>query len=141
MGFKVEGIERLVRRLEATPARVNARMADELEDVGADLKAVSQSRAPMLTGELRAQAYSEVYKSPGGASVEVGYDGPPEYLLVQHEGGWKNLKAWGNSYGPTRIENYTTPGTSSKFLENPWTEGLPSYKRRVREAVRKGLSG
>ncbi len=136
MGFRVEGIERLVRRLEATPARVNARMADELEDIGANLKAVSQSRAPMLTGELRAQAYSEVYKSPTGASVEVGYDGPPDYLLVQHEGGWRRHPSSGE---PTRIENYSTPGTSSKFLERPWLESLPTNKRRVREAVRKGL--
>lgn len=139
MSIEVKGVERLTRKLDTMPQRTIDSAYDELEDIGEDLKAVSQARAPFRPGggeHLRYQAYSTPTRGVNSASVEVGYDGPDDYLLVQHEGGWENFMG---EYGPKRIEHYTTAGSGSKFLENPWTESLPANKRRVRDAVRRGL--
>jgi hypothetical protein len=138
MGFGVEGVDRLVGKLEAMPARVKFSVVSELDDIGKDLKADSQAVAPFEEGDLRAQAYSGVFESGDDPYLEMGYDGPRDYLLVQHEGGWRNFMG---QYGPKRIENYTTPGTGPKFLERPWLENKPRYKVAVKDAVRKGLRG
>lgn len=139
MSIRVEGVDRLTRKLDAMPQRTIDSVYDEMEDIGEDLKAVSQQRAPMLTGELRAQAYVTSSRGVNSASVEVGYDGPEGYLIPMHEGGWRNLRAWGNDYGPTRIEKWTTPGSGPKFIEGPFAETLAVNRRRIRNAVRRGL--
>lgn len=136
MAAKVIGMDRLTSRLTRTPKRVESEVTGELRRIGRDLMQESQGRAPFKEGDLRSSAYSRVSPGPNGPELEVGYSGPEGYLLVMHEGGWLNFMG---RYGPKKIENYATPGTGAKFLENPWTENLPRYKQRVREAMRKGL--
>ncbi len=139
--MRLEGVDRLTRKLNASPARVERRAKDTLSDVGADLKGRSQSVAPYRPGEsdhLRDHAFSEVSSGRGGPELQVGYEGPQDYLLVQHEGGWLNFMG---TEGPKRIENYTTPGTGPKFLETPYLENKNRYKREIADAVRRALRG
>lgn len=153
-GVRVEGAYRVASKLERIDLNVKLSTRAEMHDIGDDLKNESQRLAPYRPGHsedegeggdnmhLREHAYSDVSKvGPDITELEVGYEGPPGYLLVQHEGGWRNLRAWGRDYGPTQIRNYTTSGTRSKFLEAPWVASLPSNKGRIRGAVRRGLRG
>lgn len=138
MASSLVGLEKLNKRLDAIPRRVRDEVHDELEDIGKDLKEASQGVVPYDQGDLRDAAYSRPSKHENGASVEVGYEGLP-YIIVQHEGGWRNLVAWGREMGPTRIRNYTTPGTGPKFLEAPFAERKAQYKVRIRNAAIRGL--
>jgi hypothetical protein len=136
MPIRVEGVERLVAKLDRITPSVYDELGDELDSIGSDLKAKSVSVAPFREGDLRESAYHNLHASYPDLEMTVGYDGPPDYLLVQHEGGWENFMG---EYGPKRIENYTTPGTGPKFLENPWTQNKAQYKRRSQQAARRGL--
>lgn len=139
--MKVEGIDKLVSRFDTLPRHIGSEVTDELQDIGDDLKDASQAVAPYAPGDsehLRDKAYSHVDSTANGATLEVGYDGPQGYLLVQHEGGWKNYRG---QYGPLRISDYTTPGTGPKFLEKPWLAMKPRAIQRVRDAVQRGMRG
>lgn len=135
MGFKVEGIDRLTRKLEAMPRRVEAQTRDELEDIGEDLKEESQSRVSVQSGELKDSAYSRMQRSENGPAVEVGYEGLP-YIIPHHEGFWRNFRG---EYGPLEMDY--PGGGQPKWHERSFLEGLPSYKRRIQGAVRRGLRG
>lgn len=142
MSMSLEGADRLQRKLDALPDNVNDEVYDEIRDFGDDVKDRSKERAPYRPGDsdhLRDHAYSHPSKTPNGAECEIGYDGPQDYLMVQHEGGWLDLVAWGVHYGPTRIENYTTPGTGPKFLEAPFAEMKPEGRARITGAAKRGL--
>ncbi len=139
--MKLVGVDRLARKLSASPARVERRAKDTLSDAGQDLKGRSQSVAPYRPGEsdhLRDHAFSEVSSGRGGPELQVGYEGPEGYLYVQHEAHWENFMG---RYGPKDIENYTTPGTGPKFLEAPYLENKDRYKREIADAVRRALRG
>jgi len=135
---RVQGVDRLIGKLGAIPSNTESEVADELEDVGEELQADSQAVAPFEEGDLRVAAYHDVAHVGDTVTLVVGYLGPRDYLLVQHEGGWENFMG---QYGPKEIENYTTPGTSDKFLERPWLENKPRYKQAVKEATKRGLRG
>ncbi len=136
--MRVDGVGRLSAKLSAIPPRTERSIRDELGDVGEDLKRRSQDVAPKDTGHLRKQAFSDVSRGVGGPSVEIGYNGPANYLLVQHEGMWLNFM--GNQ-GPKDIQNYTTPGTGPKFLERPWLASKGGYVEDIKDAAREGVNG
>ena len=142
--FKVSGDARLERRLTTMPTRVLDEVEDEIKQIGEDLKRESVALAPFRPNEdenpqhLRMQAYTDPSRTNNSVHNEIGYDGPQDYLLVQHEGGWLNYRG---EYGPKRIENYTTPGTGPKFLESPFAENKDNYKRRLRAAAKRGMNG
>lgn len=136
MAARVEGVSRLLSRFQSTPRRVEGEVASTLRGIGRDLKSESQSVAPFKEGDLRASWFDDVTRDANGATLEAGYDGPRDYLLVQHEGGWLNHMG---RNGPVDIRNYTTPGTGPKFLERPFAANLPKYKKAVKEAMQRAL--
>ena len=140
--MRVEGVGRLTRKLEASTGRVERRAKEALGDVGEDLKTRSQAVAPYRpaaeSDHLRDHAFADVSRGRGGPELEVGYEGPEGYLLVQHYGGWLNHMGY---RGPVDIEHYTTPGTGPFFLERPWLENKPRYVRELEEAARKAVRG
>lgn len=138
MGFRVEGLNGLVAKLEAIPGQAAGEMRDEMERIVKDAEGKSVRVAPFEDGDLRASSYSFVDGPRMRPVGEVGYIGPEGYLLVQHEGGWENFMG---KYGPKRIENYTTPNTGPKFLEAPWLENKPRYQVAIKDAVKRGLRG
>src|SRR5215212_4161890 len=146
---RVNGGAQVTAKLNSMHSRTMDECRDELRDIGGDLWGRSITMAPYRPKQpgadepkhLREYAFMDVTGTQDHIELEVGYDGPRDYLLVQHEGGWKDLVAWGVHYGPTRIENYTTPGTGPKFLERPWAASLPRNRARLVEAVRRGVRG
>lgn len=140
MSITVRGLDRLSARWNGITELVEASLESEITDVANDILDESQALAPYLTGDLRDSAFLDADRGRNGVSVTFGYQGLP-YILVQHEGAWQDLVAWGVHYGPTRIERYSTPGTSSKFVERPWTSNLPRTKQRLREATKRAISG
>lgn len=138
MSMRAEGFDRLAAKLEASPGRVESEFRTTMSRIGLDLYGKSIRRAPFEEGDLRAAGDWDLHGAKFSPELEVFYDGPPGYLLVQHEGGWENFMG---QYGPKQIENYTTPGTGPKFLEGPFLENKPRYKQAMRSAARKGLRG
>jgi hypothetical protein len=139
MSIEVDGIGSLVSRLGDIPDDVADELRPTLRRIGSDLHRKSLTVAPFLEGDLRAAGFADPIGGGHTPGVEVGYNGPRDYLAVQHEGGWRNLIAWGREMGPTRIENYTTPGTGPKFLERPWLENKGRYSEALQDAARRGL--
>lgn len=135
MGVRVEGADRLIHKFQRAPALAKFAIVSELHDVGKDLKEKSQAVAPLDEGDLRDHAYSR--PAEGGLGTEVGYEGLP-YIIPQHEGGWRNHMG---KNGPVEIQNYTTPGTQSKFLEAPWLENKERYIKAVKDAARRARHG
>ena len=139
--MKIEGLGRYKAKVEASPGRVRRGVVAAMNTIGPDLKRRSQAVAPYRPGDaehLRDKAYYSVGRSGGDPFVEVGYEGPAAYLLVQHEGSWENFMG---SRGPKDIENYTTPGTGPHFLSGPWLANREAYARDVMDAIREGLPG
>lgn len=140
MSITVRGLDRLSARWNGITDLVEASLDSEITDVANDVLDESQALAPYLTGDLRDSAFLKSSRKRGGVEVTFGYEGLP-YILVQHEGGWNDLVAWGVHYGPTKIRNYTTPGTGKKFLERPWAASLPATKKRLQDATKRAISG
>ena len=135
MSMKAQGVDKLIAKFSAIPKRVGSEVGSELRDIGGDLKDESQSRVSVVTGALRDSVYVQTDSSGEKVSVEVGAQGLP-YIIPNHEGMWRNL---GGKYGPHTM---TYPsGGESKWLEKPFLEGAPSYKKRVRDAVQRGVRG
>lgn len=134
MGVSVEGTDRLARKFSEKPRKIDAGVLGEFRRAGLDLQGKAQSAAPLESGDLRGSAFTRD-ANIGTPAVETGFEGLP-YIIVQHEGAWRNFMG---RYGPKTISNYTTPGTGPKFLERPFLENKPRYKKAVREATRKAL--
>lgn len=134
MAVRVEGADLLARKFSEKPPKIDAAVQAEFRRAGLDLQGKAQSAAPLDQGDLRGSAFTRD-ANLGVPGVEVGFEGLP-YIIVQHEGGWRNFMG---RYGPKAIENYTTPGTGAKFLERPFLENKPRYKKAIREAIRRAL--
>ena len=102
MGYKVEGTERLIAKLNAIPSRVERNTRAELSDIGDDINAKSSQAAPLDEGALRGSTYKRINDGPGGPELDVGFEGLP-YIIPMHERGWLNFMG---RYGPKRIEKY-----------------------------------
>lgn len=136
MSISVEGADRLIGKLNAIPKEVRRETAEELREIGRDVLAKAAPLTPLDEGDLRgSQDYDVDENASSGPSLEAGYYGLP-YIIPQHEGFWINFRG---EYGFVKIEHYTEPGTGRKFLERPWLENKPLYKRGVAEAVERGI--
>ena len=139
--MKIEGLGRYKAKVEASPGRVRRGVVAAMNTIGPDLKRRSQAVAPYRPGDtehLRDKAYHFVGVSGGDPFVEIGYEGPADYLLVQHFGGWESFMGTGER---KEITNYTTPGTGPHFLSGPWLANKEGYARDVMDAMREGLPG
>lgn len=93
-----------------------------LQKCAADLQRKSAERAPIDTGDLRANCSVSPLKTEGSRlEVKVGYDLP--YAIVQHE----------------RLDFRHPKGGEAKYLERPFEENKDLYERYIGEAVRNAL--
>lgn len=87
-------------------------------DVANDILLEATDRVPLKDGTLRSSGHTEDFTNE---SI-VAYGGmASQYAIYQHEGM--------RSDGSHVVQNYTTPGTGRKFLENAIIENLPKYQR------------
>lgn len=137
MPFTVSGVDAFSSKLMSIAGKVEGGVKDSLRDSAEDLKDDSQRIVPYEDGDLRDAAYARPIRSEYGPAYEVGYEGLP-YIIPQHEGRWVNFMG---RYGPKAINNYTTPGTGSKYLELPAIAARPAIIAGVKEATRRALRG
>lgn len=89
----------------------------------ADLQGKSSMRAPIDTGDLRANCSVTMdYSKQDEIAAKVGYDLP--YAIIQHETSWfKHPK-----------------GGDWKYLENPFNENKGKYERFIKKTVKEALA-
>ncbi len=118
------GVTKLRHKFSEISRLTETETTTTLEDIGRDLLTKSRAVTPKDTGDLRASGYYDITRGQEGPALEVGYT--KEYAIYQHE----NL-----------FENYTTPGTGPKYLENPFLENKGRYVEMLRDAARRPIRG
>lgn len=122
--MEVEGIPRLVAKLEAAKRGGLAGAALAVRLAGEDLLAASLPLTPKQEGTLR---------QSGSVDYGMGAAGP--YARV----GYGTRYAWAVHEMPNEETNWTTPGTGSKYLETPFAENKDAYAAAIMAATKKGL--
>ena len=112
MTAKVEGMDKLLLRLNARVQAIEGRTIGGLLAAGLKVQRLSQKRVPVEYGKLRASAYTR--KAMGDPlAVEVGYSA--SYAVYVHENMEQKLKG---DPRPSGLGHYCGPNGQSKFLES-----------------------
>lgn len=140
-GIVLSGEEIMARGLEGVAIGLN-KLADEIYDL-------SQVEVPRgIFGSRHSETLAESGKAPKNdpeyaANPEklvatVSYGSPEvQYAAAQHEGFAEMHRESG--IVEWQVENYSTPGTKKKYLEDPFKARLPALEPVVAEAVRVAL--
>ena len=126
--IKQKGVNKLRYRFEEISRQTMFGTVSTLEEIGKDLKAKSQARAPYDEDRdvasqgphLRDTAYYGVFRGPQGPCLEVGYQ--KDYAIVQHE----------------ELDYHHDQG-EAKYLEGPFVEERPRYAEMLLDAARRPL--
>lgn len=129
---RVRGRKVIVQRLAIIRRNVLAELQDELDDQAQDLLEESQRRAPQLTGALilTAGTDSEDNRARGQLRRSVFYR--EEYAIYQHEAFYHP--------GPVTSEKLGASfAIGRKYLQQPFNEMAPGFKKRSAQAVERAL--
>lgn len=118
-GVTIKGMSKFEKLLEDMPEKVKDEAEYALSRACLDLQGKAQRLAPVLHGDLRGSAFSEV----NGLDGVVGFVEP--YALRQHEEvGYRHPK-----------------GGEAKFLETPYKENVEKYINSISAAMKRGSGG
>lgn len=119
MKIEIEGRKKLAAKLGRSRRDVKSNMDRERIRSAEHLLSVAIPVTPLESGELRQSGFAE---HDVDTSI-VGF--AAEHAIYVHE--------------MPDTNTYTIPGTSGKFLERPFSEWKPVYRRNIIAAAKEGI--
>lgn len=132
MAVKVKGLKEVQRNLDSFFEQVEKEKTEKaVYQILSTGMAVSQTKAPIDTGELTDSSYAPIFfRSTGKTTGVVGYRAPHAIFVHDAKGILKG-KQRSNGKG-----TYWSPSAEPKFLENAFNEIKPEVIRIIQEAYR-----
>ena len=115
-------INDVLRNFDKEISQIKDASEKAIYECGADLQRESLEQTPFKTGKLRLSSELKMEKTGQSIFAQVSFNTP--YAAKMHE---------------VKAANYSEPGTSWKYLENPLKKNATRYINYIRKKVKEKL--